>query len=279
MGMPVTVLAPAPSAATDRVFAWLHWVDATFSPFRADSEISRIDRGELAAAEAHPLVRTVLARCEALRRETDGYFDARHSGFLDPCGLVKGWAIDRAAALLRGRRVCIDAGGDVLVRGGGWRIGIRHPGERDLLAAALRADDLAIATSGAYERGEHIVDPHRRRPPRGVLSVTVIGPDLATADAYATAAFAMGEAGPAWTARLRGYEAMTILATDELLATPGFVRRCGGRSVRAGVTTCQGGNAPSSRFGYSADRQAGEARLGKVLRPRSRARSARPFMT
>jgi FAD:protein FMN transferase len=233
MGMSVTVLAPAPEPA----FAWLQWVDATFSPFRADSEISRIDRGELAAGEAHPLVREVLARCEALRHETRGYFDARHSGVLDPCGLVKGWAVDRAATLLRGRRVCIDAGGDVLVRGGGWRVGIRHPREHGLLAAALHADDLAIATSGAYERGEHIVDPHSRRPPTGVLSVTVVGPDLATADAYATAAFAMGEAGAEWTARLRGYEAMTILATDEVLATPGFVRRCGGRSVGAGVTS------------------------------------------
>jgi FAD:protein FMN transferase len=231
MGMPVTVLAPEPAP----VFAWLHWVDATFSPFRAHSQISRIERGELAPRDAHPLVRDVLARCEALRRETDGYFDARHSGALDPCGLVKGWAVDRAAALLPGRRVCIDAGGDVLVRGGAWRIGIRHPRERHLLAAALHADDLAVATSGAYERGEHIVDPHRRRPPAGVLSVTVVGPDLATADAYATAAFAMGQAGPAWTARLRGYEAMTILATDEVLATPGFCRYCAGGSVAGSV--------------------------------------------
>ena len=232
MGMPVTVLALTPGP----VFAWLNWVDATFSPFRADSQISRIGRDELAVSDAHPLVSEVLARCEALRRETDGYFDPRHSGVLDPCGLVKGWAIDRAAALLRGRRVCIDAGGDVLVRGGGWRVGIRHPRERDLLAAALCADDLAVATSGAYERGEHIVDPHTRRPPAGVLSVTVVGPHLATADAYATAAFAMGESGAEWTARLRGYEAMTILATDEVLATPGFVSYCPGGSVAASLS-------------------------------------------
>jgi thiamine biosynthesis lipoprotein len=88
-----------------------------------------------------------------------------------------------------------------------------------------------VATSGAYERGRHIVDPHTGAPPAGVLSVTVIGPDLATADAYATAAFAMGEAGPAWTARLRGYDAMTVLTGDAVLATPGFVRRCAGRSI------------------------------------------------
>jgi thiamine biosynthesis lipoprotein len=227
MGMPVTVHGPRP----DAVFSWLHWVDATFSTFRSDSEISRIERGELAPRDAHPLVREVLARCESLRTATDGYFDAGYRGGVDPTGLVKGWAVDRAAALLGTRRACIDAGGDVLVRGGGWRVGIRHPRERDLLAAVLRADDLAIATSGAYERGDHIVDPRSGRRPAGVLSVTVIGPDLATADAYATAAFAMGEAGPAWTARLRGYEAMTILASDDVLATPGFLRHCPGGSI------------------------------------------------
>ena len=80
----------------------------------------------------------------------------------------------------------------------------------------------AVATSGAYIRGEHVVDPHTGRPPQGVLSVTIVGADLATADAYATAAFAMGERGPAWTARLRGVEAMTVLAGGSVLTTRGW---------------------------------------------------------
>jgi thiamine biosynthesis lipoprotein len=103
-----------------------------------------------------------------------------------------------------------------------WRIGIQHPFLRDKVAAVLLANDLAIATSGTYERGEHIVDPHTGRPPSGVLSVTIIGPDLTTADAYATAAYAMGRAGPQWTARLVGYEAMTILSDETVLSTQGF---------------------------------------------------------
>ena len=86
----------------------------------------------------------------------------------------------------------------------------------------LGARDLGVATSGAYERGPHIVDPHRGRPPEGVLSVTVVAPDLGLADAYATAAFAMGLDGPAWTATLADCHAMTILADGRVLSTPGM---------------------------------------------------------
>jgi FAD:protein FMN transferase len=230
MGMPVEVeirdrRVGAP--ALDRMFAWLRWVDATFSPYRADSEVRRLDRGALALRDAHPLVRDVLARCERLRVASDGYFDARAGGRLDPSGLVKGWAVDRAGALLTeagARRFCVDAGGDVLVRGGPWRVGIRHPLRRDCLAAALEVRDAAVATSGAYERGEHIRDPVGGGPARGALSVTVVARDLARADAAATAAFAMGRRGPAWTARLRGCDAMTVLDDEQVALTPGFDR-------------------------------------------------------
>jgi FAD:protein FMN transferase len=126
--------------------------------------------------------------------------------------------------------VCVHAGGDVRVVGEAepgvpWRIGVQHPTRRDRVAMVLAAGDLAVATSGAYERGHHVVDPHTGRAPEGVLSVTVLGPDLGTADAYATAAFAMGRAGPAWTARLDGYDAITILADGRVLMTEGVERR------------------------------------------------------
>jgi FAD:protein FMN transferase len=218
MGMPVRV---GGDADPEPVFAWLRWVDATFSTYRAGSEISRLGRGELALADAHPLVREVLERCEALRRETGGYFDVRAGGRLDPSGYVKGWAVERAAALAGGRRFFIDAGGDVVLRGGPWRVGIRHPLERGRLAAVIAVSDAAVATSGAYERGPHVIDPHTGRPPHAVLSVTVTGADLGAADAYATAAFAMGEAGPRWAA---GLAAMTVLAPGRVLSTPAFLR-------------------------------------------------------
>src|SRR2546421_969408 len=99
MGMPIVVDVRDDDAGQEplvRMFDWLRWVDATFSTYREDSEISRIDRGELELSDAHEDVRLVLARCEELHRETDGFFDARASGRLDPSGYVKGWAVDRA---------------------------------------------------------------------------------------------------------------------------------------------------------------------------------------
>jgi thiamine biosynthesis lipoprotein len=236
MGMPiiVDVRDEVDEARIDAVFDWFRWVDATFSTYRADSEISRLNRDELALRECHEDVRRVIARCRELRDETDGYFDAERvvDGAIDPSGLVKGWSVDRAASLLDDAGVvnyAVNAGGDMRLRGDAvpkrrWRVGIQHPLIRDRIAAVLETDDLAVATSGAYVRGDHVVDPHTGRPPDGVLSVTVVGPELATADAYATAAFAMGADGSEWTRGLRPYEAMTITADEKVLSTAGFPR-------------------------------------------------------
>jgi thiamine biosynthesis lipoprotein len=231
MGMPIVVDVrdEVEGAVLDDVFAWLVEVDARFSPYRDDSEASRVRRGELALDDAHPDVRWIYARCDELRRETDGYFDpAVVDG--DPSGVVKGWAVDRAGARLEAAGLCnwaVYAGGDILLRGAGlpetaWRVGIQHPLRRDRVARTLTANDLAVATSGAYARGEHVLDPHTGRPPAGVLSVTITGPDLTVADAYATAAFAMGARGPEWTRGLVGYEALSILADETMLRTAGF---------------------------------------------------------
>lgn len=216
----------------DDAVRWLHDVDARFSTYRASSEISRLAAGELQRADASPDVRWVLHRCEALRRTTGGYFDPLAAGSLDPSALVKGWAVQRAADLIGAvgaTNVCVTGGGDIACRGGAapldhWRIGIQHPLDSTALAGVIAlTGGGAVATSGAYERGEHVRDPHTGLPPTGVLSVTVVGPDLGTADALSTAAFAMGERGPAWAANLRGgYETLTILTGGRVLATPGF---------------------------------------------------------
>jgi FAD:protein FMN transferase len=240
MGMPIVVDVRdehVDDGVLDGMFDWLRWVDATFSTYKHDSEISRLNRGELELEDAHPDVVEVLDRCERLRSETDGYFDLRAASpeLVDPSGLVKGWAIDRAAELLDAaglRNYALNAAGDMRLRGRAvpelhWRVGIQHPLELDQVARVIETTDLAVATSGEYARGAHVFDPHTRRPPQGILSVTITGPDLATADAYATAAFAMGaDRATHWTARLRGYEAMSILADGRVLSTPGFAPAC-----------------------------------------------------
>jgi thiamine biosynthesis lipoprotein len=220
----------ATHAAFGRLMAWLRDVDRRFSTYRADSEISRIDRGELSVAMASSDVRWVLDRCVALRDETGGAFDERAGGRLDPSALVKGWAVQRGAEILSGDGLtdfCLNAGGDVVVRGGAlpepvWRVGVQHPRNRGAIAAAIGVTDMAVATSGAYERAGHLLDPRTGAIPSGVLSVTVVGPDLGMADAYSTAAFALGADGPRWTLGLEGYETMTILSDDRVLTTPGF---------------------------------------------------------
>jgi thiamine biosynthesis lipoprotein len=236
MGMPIVVDVrdeQVDDTVLDRVFDWFCWVDTTFSTYKDDSEISRLNRGELSLDDAHPDVVGVLDRCERLRLETGGYFDVRAGSpdIVDPSGLVKGWSVDRAAAMLDDAGLgnyAVNAAGDMRLRGRAvpelhWRVGIRHPLEQDRVARVLDTTNIAVATSGEYAQGAHIFDPHTRRPPGGILSVTISGPELGTADAYATAAFAMGaQRATHWTARLRGYEALTILADGRVLSTPGF---------------------------------------------------------
>jgi thiamine biosynthesis lipoprotein len=227
------------------VIQWLHWVDATFSTYRADSQIARLNRRELTREQLHPDVREVLDRCEQLRRTTGGYFDiaapyrARSApdagyggpGSVDPAGLVKGWAIARVTEQLRdagARNFSLNAGGDALLSGrpdgdDRWWVGIQHPRSVAEIAMTLGLCDQAIATSGTYVRGAHIHDPLAGRAPSGLLSVTIVGPDVATADAYATAAFAMGatRAGH-FCAGLGGYDAVLIRDDDTVITTAGI---------------------------------------------------------
>ncbi|GGM99485.1 thiamine biosynthesis lipoprotein [Actinoplanes campanulatus] len=203
--------------------AWLHEVDARFSTYKDDSEVCRFRSGALRLEDCSADLRHVLDRCADLWRDTDGYFDAYAGGPLDPSGYVKGWSVEVASQRLAAAgsaRHYIGAGGDIRMRGAGpggrpWRVGVRHPWEADKLAWVLSLTDGAVATSGTYERGAHVWNPVAGRPASGLRSVTVVGPDLAVADAYATAALAMGEPGLSWLAGrvADGYESAAV--TDD----------------------------------------------------------------
>ncbi|MEA2001663.1 MAG: FAD:protein FMN transferase [Actinomycetota bacterium] len=206
-------------AALDEAVEFLHWVDRTFSVHRDDSAIRRIGRGDLALDDAPPVVGSVIARCEELRSGTDGWFDHRPDDGpypIDPSGYVKGWSIDEAAAILRdagGDGFCISAGGDVVMSGepqagSPWKVGIRHPQRVDSTVAVVTVPDGAVATSGRYERGEHIWP--RSRTETKLISATVIGPNLGTADALATALLAGNGASTAWMRAFPGYEILLV---------------------------------------------------------------------
>ncbi|NNN34823.1 FAD:protein FMN transferase [Streptomyces sp. S3(2020)] len=229
MGFPVSLRvddAHVGEETADAVFAWLREVDTRFSPFKPDSEVSRLGRGELDEGAVSEDLRTVLDLCEHYRVATAGAFDVRLPGRgLDPCAVVKGWSVQRAAELLTAagaRRFVLNAGGDVVAAGGPWRVGVRHPEHADKLCTVLDLTDGAVATSARYERGDHIIDGRTGRPATGLLSLTVVADSLTEADSVATAAFAMGAEGVDWAASLDGCEVFAVDADRRVLRTPGF---------------------------------------------------------
>ncbi len=207
MGMPISVLARGSAAhlrsadgVVSAAFAELRDIDATFSPYKSASAVSAISAGVLTLAASPPAVRAVAELCAQARELTEGLFDAdRPDGTWDPCGLVKGWAVEQAALHLAAHPEldwCLNAGGDVAIRCGGGRsftVGIGDPGHPGQLVSALSRSSGGVATSGTAARGRHIYDPRTGNPVEGPLaSVTVAGPRLMLADVLATAAFVAG---------------------------------------------------------------------------------------
>lgn len=235
MGMPITVAIPEPRATADdleQVFAWFTAVDETFSPYKVTSEISRLNAGDITEDQCSADVRLILALSEATRRETNGYFNIEHNGRRDPSGIVKGWAIQRAAGLLRGRgfqRYYVDAGGDIQVATPAgerpWRVGVRNPFNRTEIVKVLTLTDQGVATSGTAIRGQHVYNPLQPGAPLlDVVSLTVVGPNVYEADRFATAAFAMGRSGIAFIERVLGLEGYMIDAHARGTATTGLER-------------------------------------------------------
>jgi thiamine biosynthesis lipoprotein len=221
----------ADAAVIEEVVTWLHRVDRIFSTYRDTSDISRLGRGDIDIDDCAPEVREVLARCAELRDETDGYFDCRSDGVLDPSGYVKGWAIQRASGLLTAAGAgdhCVNGGGDVQCAGSAgpdrsWQVGIAHPLRPGTTIATVAGSDLAVATSGTAERGRHIIDPHSGERPDRFVGITVVGRRISDVDAYATAAFAMGDGAAAWLTA-KGFSALLVRRDGTVVRTAAAAR-------------------------------------------------------
>ena len=218
MGMPISLALRGRHTDDDtartawvRVMAELRRTDAIFSTYQRDSFISRLDRGAVTLADCPPEVAEVLALGESARRESDGAFNIRRAGpdgrpVLNPSGVVKGWAVDRAAAALRAlpdTDFCLSAGGDLTCRTldtacPPWRIGIENPADPSRIRAVIPVYTGAVATSGTAHRGSHLVDARTGRAPAGIASVTVVAGSLTRADIDATAAYAFGTEAARW---------------------------------------------------------------------------------
>ncbi|MEH1128633.1 FAD:protein FMN transferase [Micromonospora sp. CPCC 206061] len=202
----------AVSEALADAVAELRAIDATYSPLRRTSLVARLRRGEVSPDVYAPLA-DIVARCDAMRAATDGWFDAwAVPGGFDPSGLLKGWAVERAGARLRAAGIsdyAVVSEADLAVRGhaphgGPWRIAVHRPLEHSRSPMILEMTEGSVGTSGLTGQQGHVVDPHTREPVRqGVAAV--LGPDLSVADAYATALVAAGPAGLSWFPTPDGY--------------------------------------------------------------------------
>lgn len=232
--------------------AELHRADDVFSTWRPDSPLSRLRRGECTLAETAAEVGEVYELCQWARQATAGWFDAwALPGGFDPTGLVKGWAVQRAAtglaASTHATGVMVNCGGDLTVvgspgPGGRWQIGLRDPQHANRVAAVIElpGGTHGVATSGCYERGAHLIDPRTGRPVVTIPSVTVTGPDLAIADACATALAVAGVDGLRWLAALGGYEALLVTDGEQAVATRGVVLGALDPPPGAGAATAAG---------------------------------------
>jgi thiamine biosynthesis lipoprotein len=254
MGMPISVHVRGHGARSawveepvQAVFADLRSADARFSSYREDSELRRLQRGEVSLAEASDELREVERLCRTALVRSDGAFDAwacvpGRPGLFDPTGLVKGWAVARAAARLdglsrQGLAWAVNAGGDVLARcassehdggrageddGAGpdgamtarevWHVGIEDPTDGSRLLARVPVRDGAVATSGSAARGAHILDPRTGAAAKEIVQATVIGPSLLWADVWATTLVALGPDATAWTPGLHGTSGLLAFA-------------------------------------------------------------------
>ena len=233
MGMPITVEIVDEATADDlnTVFIYLEQIDKKYSPYKKDSELSKINAG-LAKKYWSKEMTAVMRLCEETKRLTKGYFNIQNNDKIDTSGLVKGWAIYNSYKLLKKRGLknfYIEAGGDIQVLGENsdnrpWAVGIRNPFNIDEIIKVIKVKNKGVATSGTYIRGDHIYNPNsNNKEVNTVKSLTVIGPNIYEADRFATAAFAMGQQGIGFIESLDGFEGYMVDDKKTATLTSGFL--------------------------------------------------------
>jgi thiamine biosynthesis lipoprotein len=276
----------AGDAAIDAVIDEMHRIDRAMSPYKADSELSRLNReAALAPVAVSPELFDLVARSIGFSQLSGGAFDityasighlydyrrgirptdeaiahaqaavgyrhlildeathtiryAREGVRIDLGGFAKGHAVENAAAILAQRGVehaIVTAGGDSRLlgdrRGRPWNIAIRDPRRAGEVVALLPLADVAISTSGDYERffeeggvrHHHLIDPRTGRSPRDVHSVTIVAADGLTSEALSKTVFVLGvEQGLALIDRLPGVDAVVIDAAGALHHSSGWL--------------------------------------------------------
>ncbi len=153
--------------------------------------------------------------------------------------LGEGYAVDRCRALMLDRGILsgiVNATGDMSAWGGqpdgtDWRIGINDPARRGELIAVVPLRDLAVVTSGSYEkfvsfggkRYAHIINPATGYPATGLTSVTVFGPSAEQANGLSTSLMVLGkEKGLALLDLFPLYKCLMIADDGNLYSSPNF---------------------------------------------------------
>lgn len=219
MGIPVSIdiIGATNQSDFEPAFDRLQAIDSQFSTYKLGSELSRYQRGVIKLADISSDLRAIQSACAEFADLTDGYFSAYYDGTFDPTGYVKGWAIEQASQAIAAQgfgTYLINAGGDIFGASDGlrrWNIGLQHPARRQSILGTVHITTGAVATSGTYERGAHILDPHTRLPATELVAVTVTGPSIVMSDVFATACLAMGRIrGRAFIDKQIGYAVLFV---------------------------------------------------------------------
>jgi FAD:protein FMN transferase len=228
MGLSVDIPGCEDEAVFIDVFERFAQIDQRFSTYKPTSELSLYQAGKISKSDLSAEMAKVMRACHAAEKLTNGYFSAWFDNNFDPTGYVKGWALSEGGKIIKNaghKTYCLGAGGDILASSAGakiWNIGLQDPKNKKSLTSQVILKNGAVATSGNYERGKHIINPITGKLADGLASISVVGPDIIQADVLATAAFAMGLSALDFINKQAGYEALAVNKKGLITMTTGM---------------------------------------------------------